>query len=172
MLEKGKLVRWIDDKGFGFINQNNGKEDIFIHISALRGMSRKPIVGDVIYYQTSFDNNGKIRAVNAKIEGVSQTLTLAPLERNHKKNLPTTNAGSYRNSSSRVNKYRKSHSLIPVLLVIGAVFIYDKLPKETSVSKPPVELISAKPTEQFQCQGKVWCSEMTSYEEALFYLKM
>jgi hypothetical protein len=24
--------------------------------------------------------------------------------------------------------------------------------------------------EQFQCQGKVWCTEMSSLEEALFYL--
>jgi hypothetical protein len=40
-------------------------------------MSRKPIIGDVIYYQISFDANGKTRAVNAKIEGVSLALTLA-----------------------------------------------------------------------------------------------
>lgn len=33
--EKGKLVRWVDDKGFGFIKPENGKDDIFIHISAL-----------------------------------------------------------------------------------------------------------------------------------------
>lgn len=52
-IEKGKLVRWFDDKGFGFIKQDNGKGDIFIHISALRGMSRKPVIGDVIHYQIS-----------------------------------------------------------------------------------------------------------------------
>jgi cold shock CspA family protein len=45
VIEKGKLVRWIDDKGFGFIKPENGKDDIFIHISALRGMSRKPVIG-------------------------------------------------------------------------------------------------------------------------------
>jgi cold shock CspA family protein len=47
VIEKGKLVRWIDDKGFGFIKPESGKNDIFIHISALRGMSRKPVIGDV-----------------------------------------------------------------------------------------------------------------------------
>jgi len=45
-IEKGTLVRWIGDKGFGFIKPETGK-DIFIHISALIGMSRKPIIGDV-----------------------------------------------------------------------------------------------------------------------------
>jgi cold shock CspA family protein len=31
VIEKGKLVRWIDDKGFGFLKPENGKDDIFIH---------------------------------------------------------------------------------------------------------------------------------------------
>jgi len=44
-IEKGKLVRWFDDKGFGFIKSENAKDDIFIHISALKGMSRKPLIG-------------------------------------------------------------------------------------------------------------------------------
>ena len=78
VIEKGKLLRWIDDKGFGFIKPENGKDDVFIHISALRGMSRKPIIGDVIHYQIGFDAKGKTRAVNAKIEGVNQA-TLTPL---------------------------------------------------------------------------------------------
>lgn len=91
MTEKGKLVRWIDDKGFGFLKQDNGRDDIFIHISALSDMSRKPVVGDVIQYQTSIDAKGQVRALNAKIEGVSQALTLAPLEHNRKKSPATTN---------------------------------------------------------------------------------
>jgi cold shock CspA family protein len=49
-IEKGTLVRWIDDKGFGFIKPETGKY-VFIHILALTGVSRKPIIGDVILYQ-------------------------------------------------------------------------------------------------------------------------
>lgn len=75
MTNKGTLVRWLDDKGYGFIKQDNGEPDIFIHISALKGMSRKPIIGDVIHYQIGFDKSGKTRAINARIEGVSQALT-------------------------------------------------------------------------------------------------
>ncbi len=44
-------------------------------------MSRKPIIGDLIHYQISSDSNGKIRAVNAKIEGVEQVLTLGACPR-------------------------------------------------------------------------------------------
>src|SRR6185369_13338488 len=69
-INKGKLKRWNDDKGFGFIGPEDGSSDIFIHISALKNMSRRPVIGDVIYFQLQIDNNGKSRAVNAMLEGV------------------------------------------------------------------------------------------------------
>jgi cold shock CspA family protein len=47
-LQKGKLKRWNDDRGFGFICPDDGKRDMFIHISALKRMRRRPVVGDVI----------------------------------------------------------------------------------------------------------------------------
>ena len=69
---KGKLKRWNEDKGFGFIGSDNENRDIFIHISSLKRMSRRPIVGDLICYQIHMDNNGKSRAINAKIEGIPE----------------------------------------------------------------------------------------------------
>jgi cold shock protein len=68
---KGVLKTWKEDRGFGFIKPDTGGKDVFIHISALQGASRRPIVGDVIYYQITKDNRGKYKAINAQIEGVS-----------------------------------------------------------------------------------------------------
>jgi cold shock protein len=68
---KGVLKTWKEDRGFGFIKPDDGGKDIFIHISALKGVSRRPIMGDVIYYQIAKDNRGKYKAVNAQIEGIS-----------------------------------------------------------------------------------------------------
>jgi CspA family cold shock protein len=67
---KGVLKTWKEDRGFGFIKPDAGGKDIFIHISALKGVSRRPITGDVIYYQITKDNRGKYKAINAQIEGV------------------------------------------------------------------------------------------------------
>lgn len=67
---KGVLKTWKEDRGFGFISPDDGGKDIFIHISALKGTSRRPVTGDVIYYQVARDNRGKYKAVNAYIEGV------------------------------------------------------------------------------------------------------
>ncbi|MDP1773019.1 MAG: cold shock domain-containing protein [Methylobacter sp.] len=169
VIEKGTLVRWLDDKGFGFIKPEAGK-DIFIHISALTGMSRKPIIGDVILYQIGFDTQGKTRAINAKIEGVHQVLTIAPLEPKVRTPVPTT-----RKLTARPSKPRHKLKLLPVLcFIVTAVFIYSKVSKEQKfidqVKLLTVKTPAVEKSGQFQCQGKVWCSQMSSYEEAIFYL--
>ncbi len=74
---KGVLKTWKEDRGFGFIKPDDGGKDIFIHISALNGVSRRPTTGDVIYYQIAKDNRGKYKAINAQIEGVSLTEDMA-----------------------------------------------------------------------------------------------
>ena len=67
----GAIAAWKDDRGFGFIRteSNNTEDDVFIHISSLNNMSRRPRVGDVIHYDL-IEENGKIKASNAIIEGV------------------------------------------------------------------------------------------------------
>ena len=169
-IKKGKLIRWVDAKGFGFIKPVNGKGDIFIHITALKGMGRKPVIGDIIHYKIGTDTNGKLRAVNAKIEGVSQSLTLEPLIHKRKTATPVrTKPRAYR----RTAKPKNSFNLLPAVIVIGiAVFIYGKVSKDDPVTAnvtPQVQLV--RPIERFKCQGKVWCTEMGSYEEAVFYLR-
>jgi len=67
---KGFLKTWKDDRGFGFIKPEDGSQDVFIHISALVGMARRPYRGDTIIYQIEEDAEGKFKAVNARIDGV------------------------------------------------------------------------------------------------------
>jgi cold shock CspA family protein len=67
---EGRLERWNDGKGFGFIHPDDGRSDVFIHISALKHMVRRPIIGDIIYYQLSVGDDGKCKAINARIKGV------------------------------------------------------------------------------------------------------
>ena len=160
---KGLLKRWNEDKGFGFVQPEHGKKDVFIHISAFkRLMSRRPIVGDVIIYQIHTDNDGKKRAVNAKIEGVSE---LKPKVR------------------QKSVKHKESHKgLLNIFLIISfmlfAFFIYNAVTDSKTVSKGvgAVKVRSNVPLKQkrtinYSCQGKVYCSQMVSCEEAKFYLK-
>jgi cold shock CspA family protein len=172
---KGTLVRWLDDKGYGFIKQDNGEQDIFIHISALKSMSRKPVIGDVIHYQNGFDKSGKTCAINARIEGVSQAFTLVPFEERKISKTSVIKVKPYR-ASANFSKPQKRFNLIPIILVIGIVALaYKEISKRHDFTVPvdtlPIEYQPVVDTQRFQCQGKVHCSEMNSYEEAVFYLR-
>lgn len=176
--KKGKLVRWNEEKGFGFIKPENDNVDIFIHISALRSMSRAPIVGDIIHYETGFDDKGKTRAINAKIEGVPQVLALVPIARetiSERTHHQTRNAHLYR--TTRSTRTKGGSKVIPIMLIVMIVAaVYSKITHQKIYpdhSKSTIAEIAEPPklAEAFQCQGKVYCSEMNSYEEALFYVR-
>jgi cold shock CspA family protein len=67
---RGILKTWKDDRGFGFIKPDDGSDDIFIHISALKGFVRRPYRGDAVTYEIEHGSDGKSKAINARIEGV------------------------------------------------------------------------------------------------------
>ncbi|BBA36655.1 cold-shock domain family protein [Methylocaldum marinum] len=70
-LQEGILVLWNDDKGFGFVRPSMGGDDYFVHISVLEeGTSRRPQVGDTIFYNVASDTPGRRRLSYAAIKGV------------------------------------------------------------------------------------------------------
>ncbi|MGB3612791.1 MAG: cold shock and DUF1294 domain-containing protein [Elainellaceae cyanobacterium] len=77
-LRRGQLITWKDERGFGFIRPVDGGIDIFLHISELKDASRRPIVGDTIYYCIT-EQDRKICASDAFIAGARRKPTsLAP----------------------------------------------------------------------------------------------
>ncbi len=161
---KGKLSTWKDDKGFRFIKPEKGKHDVFIHISALKKMSRRPVIGDVILYQTSMDNKGKVRAVNARIEGVK------PIYRNAKQLTRNKNSGI---------SFSQFGSVLPLIIIVVSFLVYNGVFKDNRYNKvqPKYEREEAQPIyepkeaqPEYKCEGKIHCSQMTSCEEATFYL--
>lgn len=58
---RGSIKSWDDDKGFGFIQPEQGTAQVFVHISAVRG-DRRPLVGDSVMYVASLDPQGRMRA--------------------------------------------------------------------------------------------------------------
>lgn len=68
-LRRGQLIKWKDDRGFGFVQPADGGPEIFLHISELKDTTRRPQVGDTIYYHAVTAQDGKGRACNAFILG-------------------------------------------------------------------------------------------------------
>jgi cold shock CspA family protein len=71
VLSKGQLIKWKDDRGFGFVKPDDGSQEVLLHISALKGAGRRPKVGDTILYTRVAEADGKVRAARASIQGVA-----------------------------------------------------------------------------------------------------
>lgn len=157
---KGTLTKWLDDKGFGFITPDKDRKEIFIHISAFgSSLPRRPKGGDTIFFYIKKDENGKTKAVDAIIEGA------APVER---KSIPQQRR-SYSKGSTRKGSRILSFVII-LVIVIGATaynqFFSGRGSFTTGFSKSTMQTSA-----RFTCAGKTRCTEMTSCEEATFYLQ-
>jgi cold shock CspA family protein len=182
-MERGTLVRWNTEKGFGFIKPDTGdNQDVFIHISTLKHMARKPIVGDEILFHRENQPDGKVKAVKASIEGVavmSNTTRPASHTGQHHRNSPSHQDENYRSSPvlGRV-------IMLIILLGVG-IFGYKQYQKMTAtpvLTNENVEQMEWTPTvskpssinlqPQFRCEaGKTHCSQMRSCAEATFYTR-
>lgn len=169
-MNKGKLTTWNDSKGFGFIKSESLDRDTFIHISSLKLMSRKPKVGDFIYFEVEKQPNGKSSAINCRIEGVK---ALHKVDEN----------------DDHEDKYNLIRNLLSIAIVIViAAFGYQKLSSKfegynssfVNTSSPinsPSSRIQPKvikqtlPTHNFSCDGRQHCSQMNSRAEAEYFIR-
>jgi uncharacterized membrane protein YsdA (DUF1294 family)/cold shock CspA family protein len=72
MRDKGKLVTWNDEKGYGFIAPFSGAAQVFIHARAFGNRTRRPELNDVVTYTLSKDKQGRPRAMNAALAGANR----------------------------------------------------------------------------------------------------
>lgn len=172
-LLRGFLEHWDDARGFGFIYHIDYPKGVFIHISAFnRNISRRPVLGDMIVYELLVAANGKNKAINAQIEGVGAT-TKPSQKRNNKKSsanlIKVILIALLTIVSLLVNKYQANRDARQSMPTIAEESISAPLamPKvvERSIAKP---LVTPSQT-QYSCQGKTYCSQMYSCEEAQFY---
>ncbi|PKQ38179.1 MAG: DUF1294 domain-containing protein [Actinobacteria bacterium HGW-Actinobacteria-1] len=62
MTQQGRLTEWNDDRGFGFIEPLGGGPRVFAHVSEFPRDKRRPEPLDLVTYDVSHDERGRLRA--------------------------------------------------------------------------------------------------------------
>ena len=157
----GTLTKWNDDRGFGFITPEPGQEEIFVHISAFPRDSARPSIGERLSFEIELGNDGKKRAIRVH----SQASQGVPIR-------------TRRTAPRRSNRKPLSSALgaLVVVAAIGGYFAYSNLMPEHSATSILTEYSAESTTpatedRTFRCDGRIYCSQMTSCAEARYFLK-
>lgn len=62
MRHQGRIAKWNDERGFGFISPSEGGDSVFVHISSLPRSARRPSVNEAVSYTLAFDSHGRTQA--------------------------------------------------------------------------------------------------------------
>jgi len=147
---EGRLSKWNDERGFGFITPTQGGSDVFVHVSAFSGGDSRPAPGERLTFELETDVSGKKRAVRV----VQPDRPIRPARVDRIQTAPT--------------RRRKGRGLsgVWIVLLLAAAIVAVGYWQFTRRLAP--RTVDAAP---FNCDGRTYCSEMTSCAEAKLFLK-
>ena len=62
MRHQGKITKWKDDQGFGFILPKDGGQQVFVHIRSFMNRHRRPGGNEIVTYELKTDAAGRLQA--------------------------------------------------------------------------------------------------------------
>jgi CspA family cold shock protein len=72
--QSGSIVKYFEDKGFGFIRPDNGGKDVFFHISRLtEGSAADLTPSSKVLYEVGMDRTGKTAATSLRVPSQPET---------------------------------------------------------------------------------------------------
>ena len=150
------LIKRDDERGLRFIAPASGGDVLFVHISAFPRDSRRPHVGEIISFEIEAGNDGKKGAVRILCPGSNTT----------------SHQARHRESSASM---RNLLSPFLGLLALGAIGVYGYTrftsPHSTVKAEYLTEPVATAPIQNFRCDGRTHCSQMTSCAEAVYFLQ-
>lgn len=132
-MQSGKIKRWNQDKGYGFIDVDGQSEDVFFHVSKVR-LSQPISVGQKVYFNSERNAKNQLRAtevtsallsIEENTEASSPKRASTHTDPNH--NPYSQNSRSARNSRSaqKARSHRRSRpskkSLFSALFIVIAI---------------------------------------------------
>jgi cold shock CspA family protein len=166
----GKLEKWNDDRGFGFITPTRGGEPVFVHISAFPRDGRRPQLGEPLTFEVEPVGDGKKRAIDVQ----------RPCSRADSRAPAATHAARPHYAGRRAG-YREPKQgsvvggVVTALMLLGiGSYAYTKFTARSPAgapSTPPGSSTQVASASPYRCDGRIHCTQMTSCEEAKFFLR-
>ena len=128
--EQGKIIKWNDDKGYGFILPKDSKKHIFVHIKSFVNRNIRPEINHDVVYTISKNKDGKQSAIN-----VTRATDNLLGNKTNKKNISLKSISNNSNSNYAID-YKSAHSIgiFYIILVLSFLaflfysFMHEKLP--------------------------------------------
>lgn len=156
MRTHGILIRWNDERDFGFVEAAGAGTEIFVHVSAFPRDGVRPLVGELVSFEVEERKDGKRQAVSVMRPGTARR--------------------GYRPAAKSYGKPVQNLSAsVAGALLLGAIFAYVYISQRhtsTPVPNQTTMLISRAraPDPLFRCDGRTTCSKMRSCAEAKYFL--
>lgn len=172
----GRLTRWNDSRGFGFITADDSGEEVFVHVSEFPQDGIRPTVGETLSFEIHTDDQGRRKAAHLFCSQRTSPVRRAPESRR---------GGHSNRTSSPSLSVVMLKRLMPLLVLAGLAiygygqYIQKSRPQATPIhGNPPIarpaskSLFQEQPQPQrFSCDGRIHCSQMRSCAEATYFLR-
>lgn len=151
----GTLIKWNEDRGFGFIKLAKDDSEVFVHISAFPRDGVRPRVEELISFEVEKGKDGRKRAVRV----------MRPGQRTESRKV---------RAPARHQARRLWRQFVFALIIAGigaSIFSrFTNTPSSASFydSDP---LVEEEISQQFQCDSRTRCTEMTSCAEATYFIR-
>ena len=159
----GTLRSWNDDRGFGFITPTQGGPELFVHISAFPKDGSRPTVGESLVYELGRGTNGKPQATEVYRMAIGR---------------PTQAPRSLKHETGHNRALMAGFAGLALLVAAGA-YGYNKYQQRFAHDAPRPQAPAVEPNgravplvspSNYRCDGRTYCSQMTSCSEAKFFL--
>jgi cold shock CspA family protein len=184
MRTQGTLIKWNDERGFGFAKTRDSGIEVFAHISEFPPGGRRPGVGDPLSFEIVADADGRkrARAIVFEAPAAHGDLRLVPIDR--------ASARASRASIDRADRrppragaaHRRRSSGLPMtafvcaVLAAGAWFAHREYSQSRGISDVAARIgataMTAPPASpDYRCDGRQHCSQMRSCAEATWFVR-